>query len=433
MPFPNEHAARILPPDQFTDFRRENNKFGQGIDVIWGIDGHGGANLQAIRFRIAHFKEEDARAWLSQHRYHPILFEPATKDAANVVLASSGMSNGSFLSDGTASGAPSKLFRKELIRVGTFVKSSDNIEFQVTHDTLIHWVDTFDSMVKNGIQIPLPTSHFEADDPTKNRGYLRSLQVSDSSLFGILELIGEDGIGLADRSDVSVFSPAEWVDGVGNVYHRPILHVALTPFPVIPGLQGFEALAASLLIRKELIPMNWKKIAEKLGIPEGKVNDGNGIDLVLSFMDKSDTEHAAAIKETEAKVAKAETELKTLSLSHAGDYKPDPLVVKFACENREMKLNSLVAAGRITPVVRKSLGAIFEDQEALTLSLGRGFEDHFDEIYTALTENDPAVLKESTGKQTVALSQIKSDGKKSELVENAKARREAVAKAGSPA
>jgi len=38
MPYPNEHAARLIDPDKFDadSFRRENDKFGAGIHAIFG-------------------------------------------------------------------------------------------------------------------------------------------------------------------------------------------------------------------------------------------------------------------------------------------------------------------------------------------------------------------------------------------------------------
>ena len=41
MPFPNEHSARLHNPAIYEKIRRENNKFGQGVHVIWGIKKNG--------------------------------------------------------------------------------------------------------------------------------------------------------------------------------------------------------------------------------------------------------------------------------------------------------------------------------------------------------------------------------------------------------
>ena len=77
-PYPNEHAARINNPDKYVRMRRENNAFGNGIDVIWGILEDESAEVQAIRFDSDIFTPAQARAWLEDHNYNYIEFEEAS-------------------------------------------------------------------------------------------------------------------------------------------------------------------------------------------------------------------------------------------------------------------------------------------------------------------------------------------------------------------
>lgn len=84
MPYPNEHAARLIDPDQFNadSFRRENDKFGEGIHAIFGkLKGEDSMTLQAIRFDADKFSAEQARQWLKAHDYEPIAFEEAEEKA----------------------------------------------------------------------------------------------------------------------------------------------------------------------------------------------------------------------------------------------------------------------------------------------------------------------------------------------------------------
>lgn len=69
MPYPNEHAARINNPDKYAKLRRENDKFGKGIDVIWGVKDSGTTEVQAIRFDKEKFSPEQAKKWLKDHNY----------------------------------------------------------------------------------------------------------------------------------------------------------------------------------------------------------------------------------------------------------------------------------------------------------------------------------------------------------------------------
>lgn len=96
-PFPNEHAARLLDPDKCDDFRRKKdgklyNKIDvpETIAVIWG---HlkGGADdawpPQSLRFPIADWTVEEARAWLKDNEVKFISFEPAEKSIEGIIEA----------------------------------------------------------------------------------------------------------------------------------------------------------------------------------------------------------------------------------------------------------------------------------------------------------------------------------------------------------
>lgn len=108
---------------------------------------------------------------------------------------------------------------------------------------LDHWAMIFSQMKVNGVKVPVPSGH--TNDSEKNRGWVEDIFRDGDSLFGIVALVG-DGIRLAGTNDVSIYSQSEYTDGNGNRYQWPILHVALCTDPVVPGLRGFEALAASI-------------------------------------------------------------------------------------------------------------------------------------------------------------------------------------------
>ena len=78
-PYPNEHSARINSPDKYIRFRRQNNKLGQGIHVIFGITEDEKVEIQTIRFSSSKFSVEEAKTWLKDHDFKPIKFEPAIK------------------------------------------------------------------------------------------------------------------------------------------------------------------------------------------------------------------------------------------------------------------------------------------------------------------------------------------------------------------
>ncbi len=144
-----------------------------------------------------------------------------------------------------AGGSAERRYRKELIRVGSYVKVEDGIEFEVTHRTLRHWIGEFARMKANGVRVPIPNGHHNAGNADQNRGYVEALIVDGDALYMECRLIGRDAIQAAERADVSIFVPPQLVDGKGNVYVQPIEHVALCTDPVVPGLGEFVPLAAS--------------------------------------------------------------------------------------------------------------------------------------------------------------------------------------------
>jgi hypothetical protein len=77
MPYPNEHAVRLESPDKYASIRRENNKLGDGIDVIWGILEDGKTEMQAIRFKKDKFNIDEVKAWIKEHDLKPIEIEEA--------------------------------------------------------------------------------------------------------------------------------------------------------------------------------------------------------------------------------------------------------------------------------------------------------------------------------------------------------------------
>src|SRR5690606_13600266 len=122
---------------------------------------------------------------------------------------------------------------------------------------------------QNGIKIPLPVEH--TFDPEKNRGYVVGAQLGKNSkgipaLFALIQFRDEqEGKKLAASTDVSIFVPPDFTDGHGNKYPRPITHVALTSYPVVSGLDGFKAIAASL-VENDDMQFSCLTLAQKLGI-----------------------------------------------------------------------------------------------------------------------------------------------------------------------
>ena len=119
-PYPNEHAARLTDPDQYDSIRRVNDDFGAGIDAIYGIK-DGTSELQAIRFDADRFTPAEAREWLSDHDFEPMMFEEATGERAEDRAAPDALKVGDFVewdsSGGTARGKIEHVMREGVLGV----------------------------------------------------------------------------------------------------------------------------------------------------------------------------------------------------------------------------------------------------------------------------------------------------------------------------
>jgi len=80
-PYPNYHAARMKSPNLFLRIRvLQTTK--EGIMIYGGplkSDPKGSTKTQAIRFPKDKFSVQQAKAWLKEHKYTSILFEPASE------------------------------------------------------------------------------------------------------------------------------------------------------------------------------------------------------------------------------------------------------------------------------------------------------------------------------------------------------------------
>jgi len=315
----------------------------------------------------------------------------------------------------TEGGQPVKRFRKELIRTGDYCKAADGIKFTVDHEAIDNWVAQFSRMKTAGVKVPIPTAHTEVTDPTANRGWVVDLFREDESLFSVVDLVGNDAIAMAGRTDVSLFSPPEFTDGKGNTYKWPITHVALCTDPVIPGLDGFVPLAASLgkppvkvpvftAYKENPVALKFDKIQKALGIEETLTEANAEKAIVASF--------SGVKKKVEGLTSQVTTltaDLAKAKKATPGETKPkdvDPELLRLSRENHTMRLDGLIAGGRITPAVRDKLVAAFigDDGAALKLSLSAGTNQTFGLVLDALADNDPVKLGEQTGGQTLSLS-----------------------------
>lgn len=81
MPYKNEHSARIKNPNQFKTLKRVNDKFGSGIDVVFGKKTDDSPmEIQAIRFDKSKYSPDEAKDWLKENDIKATEFEESNGD-----------------------------------------------------------------------------------------------------------------------------------------------------------------------------------------------------------------------------------------------------------------------------------------------------------------------------------------------------------------
>lgn len=313
------------------------------------------------------------------------------------------------------------VYRKELLPVGSYRKDSDDLDFDISLDTLKHIRDVTNEMIGAGVRVPLVNTH----DGEDAHGQILKVSVDEScgkggSSFVDVEFSDDTCREKAMRNDISAFIPPEFVDGKGNAWKRPLRHVAITPYPVIPGLRQWESIAASFhsSIRRTPMLENLEKT------------------LALSF-DAKDDEAARqkAVVKAVATLAEQSLELseqlKTLKDEKRNSKPaidpinyPESVVLSFG-RARSREINDLVHKAKITPAVAKELTKRYCNSKCVALALSEGTTDDFDDLLKILSKNAaPAQSgRHSAGDYAIKLSHNGGSGD-SAIVEAAKRRAE---------
>lgn len=164
----------------------------------------------------------------------------------------------------------SGLFRKEVIHEGDWTKG--DMPFTIDKNLIDHWINTFNEMQHDGIEVPKPLNHTE--NPEARRGTVIRLEsdINENGKLALYEVFKfrnkEDAKNLKD-ADVSIYVPLEFKAGNGKTYKYPIRHIAFTDYPVIPNLGKMHPIAASF-VEPSNSKSNKKKEKSMAKVPFGK-------------------------------------------------------------------------------------------------------------------------------------------------------------------
>lgn len=328
----------------------------------------------------------------------------------------------------------SGIYKKELAYQDDFVKknSRGEVEFELPVDEQLidHWVATFDAMKNDGIEVPLPIEH--TTDPELRRGTVvklakeRNPERDSDSLFCYVKFTDEETARKFKDSQVSLYSPPDFTSGKGKRYVRPIRHVAITDYPLIPGLDKFEkVIAASLTVveppQEETgdVTMGAAEVAERLGIeiPEGvtdeeeimalieeawnadgeeepmddmedPLDDAEGLGDGDEMMDEEEEELSFADDEMMDEEEEEEDPLMAASLRRrVSRPQVSASLVKQVARSRKGELDTLVAKGAITSAARDRLARRYTDEKKVSYALSHSQGDDFEDVVAALSLN----------------------------------------------
>jgi len=130
------------------------------------------------------------------------------------------------------SGQPATYFWKDLIHVGDYVHPTRKFSLSVDRDRLNRWSDTGSQMLAEGLAIPINCDH--SDRARDVVGYVKQFKLDEDRLLGLCQFIGEDAALVAARNLVSVGIDPDFTDGQAKKWGEAIVHLALTPVPVVP-------------------------------------------------------------------------------------------------------------------------------------------------------------------------------------------------------
>jgi len=314
-------------------------------------------------------------------------------------------------------------FKKSLIRPGTYIHPQDSWEMTVDDSRLQQFLSTFQEMKKNGVRVPVLTSHsFEPPTSENCIGYLEDMYLDDDGWLSAVHGLTGSGVEYAERvGQVSIGIEKDYRDGLGNKYGEAITHVALTPIPVVPGQGGFEKIAASrdfavLALSQEI---NNREVTSMLNQNETKRlsqllgQEVTSDDFITIIEEKLGVIEQA--KELEEKYSMSLKKIEDLEKRTVANV--DAEVLEDRAQLYSERINQLALSGKVPEDVAKSLAEVLcgteENRCALSLNTNGGREKCFAKAVIELLEQIPPRVEfgVKTGSQADVLSSKGKDGK----------------------
>jgi hypothetical protein len=324
------------------------------------------------------------------------------------------------------SGQPATYYWKDTIHAGSYVHPAQQFSLSVDRARLNRWADTGAQMLAAGVAIPINCDHsHRARDVV---GYVKAFRLDGDRLLALCQFIGDDAALMAARNLVSVGIDPHFTDGQARQWGEAIVHLALTPVPVVPNQGEFvqASLANSedtLLLSEETPPSADEQLClactpEQLAalcelIPGGAdITPSDCITRVVQHLrsaansdeevdDSGDSELAAQLSAAGRRIAELSARLPPV-LGEEGE--------AAMVESATARFDAAVACGGLSPAARDRLIATLVrngDGKTNLIALSRSANSREDRalaltVADILIDNQPIEPGERTGLQALA-------------------------------
>lgn len=320
--------------------------------------------------------------------------------------------------------------KKEVLRTG-FWTDGNKDQFNIDLALMEHLQREHREMMADKVETPIVLSH----DGTSKFGNVWDLEIEADTVDGklvhklvaVCDFKDEASLAEAKRNDVSVYIPPKRMTGVGKERLRVLHHIALTPWPVVPGLADWAAVAASFAIAKE-IPKVETLLDDLAALFEVEIAEDASEETIAALILAAAKKFKAELDELKGKGddKKDDEKPEEKPPAIAASFNPGAGLVNTVKKAREQQINALVGTC-ITAAVAKELKDEYCGDKAIQFALSDEKGDDFDKLIERLSKNK---LSSGTREGAVAFAMPHSGGAGQPLSpkEDAKRRQELAAK-----
>ncbi|MDP9175552.1 MAG: hypothetical protein M3O30_17050 [Planctomycetota bacterium] len=322
-------------------------------------------------------------------------------------------------------GQPAAYFWKEMIHTGAYTHPTRGYSLAVDQARLQLWAQTGEKMLARGVPIPINCDH--SDRARDVVGYVKQFRLEGNRLKALCQFIGTEAALIAARNLVSVGIDPNFTDGQARQWGEAIVHLALTPVPVVPDQGQFIAASRegesellilssaddpqpeTLLMKIPCTDNQWQTLQGLL--PDAStLRHENCIDRVIEHLQRPPaitTEPEKPAEDVHAELNTTRQKLLELSAQFPAPLSDEAqsILIEAATE----RFNTAVTKGGLSPAARDRLVAtlIRNDQGRInTLALSRAGNLQGDRalaltIADILNDNHPQTPGETTSLQAL--------------------------------